>query len=125
MKNLKITIVNNNSTFEKTLNVDTEKLDLNTAFATTMQPFFKLITMQSNKQVDLFKMNKPFDFKIEFEDRIFDTSTIETCLKTKFKLNKTAKSKRRFAKNVFDVMNWSIEDYAVISQDELLTQLQD
>lgn len=124
MAKLELELRNGDTTFKRTIAVK-GRLNKSKAFGTAINDFFRLVALQSNGTVKLFKMNKPFDVIIKYGRQTIDTTKISSELKTKFKLNKTAKRKRTFAKNVWAVLEFMTADVKVMEISELVKSLEE
>ena len=119
---VKILIINDVTKFEYELK-DVQTDTLNKVLGTVLFDFFKLIDMQKAKHVNLFKLNQPFDLIIKTDKLTVDTTKINRKLKTKFKLNATAKRKRNFAKTVHALVTYSTVKVVTKTIEQLLTEL--
>ncbi len=122
MAKLVIEIRNGETSFKKNISYD-GRLNKSKAFGTALSDFFKLVDVQSKGAVKLFKMNQAFDLIVKYGNVVIDTTTIRTELKTKFKLNKTAKRQRKFAQNVWAVLDYVTTETKVVTVDELIESL--
>jgi hypothetical protein len=128
MKTIQFSIINNGTEFTKQVTVDAA--NKSKVFGTCMFDFFRLINLQAEGHVKLFKMSQTFDLRIEYNDKVIDTRSAEGIpveswnkLKTKFKLNKTAASKRRFAKRVYAVLDFATTSGEVLTMKQLEDKL--
>lgn len=102
---------------------DVQTETLNKVLGTCLYDFFKLIDMQKAKHVNLFKLNEPFDLIIKTDKITVDTTKINRSLKTKFKLNATAKRKRNFAKTVHALVTYSTAKVVVKTVEQVINEL--
>lgn len=122
MSTIRFTLSNGDTKFSRNLEIN-KRLNKDLAIGTVLSDFFDLVNLQKQQAVKLFKMNEPFDIKINYARRVIDTAKIPSQLKTKFKLNSTAASKRRFAKNVYAVLEFAMKDTTPVTVEELAAEL--
>ena len=123
MKTIEIKIKNDVTEFTRNIQTSAKELDLNKVVGTVLSDFFRLVDLQAKKRINLFNLAKPFDLVVKSDGVVIDTTKIDNKLKTKFKLNTTAKSKRAFAGTVYDVVKFASEKTRVTTCDALVEQL--
>ena len=91
---------------------------------TACKELFKLIDLQSNGTIKLFKLSQPIDIAINSGKVVLDTCNIDILLKSKLKVNKTYESKARFVGKVRDLFAYVTSEKVEITADELIKTLQ-
>ena len=130
MKTLQLEIRNGETVFNHQVSIDNSskaRITDSKVLGTAMHKLFGLVKMQSNGSVNkLFDLRQPFDLKVTYGEVSIDTYSLATELKTKFKLNSSPKRQRKFAQNVWAIINWSTEqtEFKTIDQvEQELTKL--
>jgi len=111
------TAINVNFEFSKKSNVKV-------LTGTACKELFKLIDLQSNGTIKLFKLSKPIDIAIDSGKVVLNTCEIDILLKSKLKVNRTYESKARFVNKVRDLFAYVTSEKTEITADELIETLQ-
>ncbi len=102
----------------------TKKSNVKVLTGTTCKELFKLIDLQSNGTIKLFKLSQPIDIAIDSGKVVLDTCNIDILLKSKLKVNRTYESKARFVGKVRDLFAYVTSEKVEITADELIKTLQ-
>lgn len=128
MKVIEVTFLNENkegqTVFKREIKTTVKELDKSKVFGTVLTDFFRLIDLQSKKAIKLFDLSKPFDIIVKCENMIIDTTKISSELKTKFKLNKSAKRKKAFAQIVFAVLDYATTKTKITTFEKVVNNLE-
>lgn len=111
------TAINVNFEFSKKSNVKV-------LTGTACKELFKLIDLQSNGTIKLFKLSQPIDIAIDSGKVVLNTCEIDILLKSKLKVNRTYESKARFVNKVRDLFAYVTSEKVEITADELIETLQ-
>ena len=92
---------------------------------TACNELFELVNLQKSGTIKMFKLSQPIDLTIVGDGFEIDTTKLNFELRTNLKLNSTPKSKARFAKRTFDLVNYVHRVRGIVEVEELTKILND
>lgn len=120
---MNITFKQNDTTLD--INVKGNTINANKVYGTALNELFHIVNLQSEVGAKFFKLNEPILISVTSGKFAIDSSSAHVKLQQKLKLNKTAKSKRQFAKRLVLICNEVLRAREVVNVNDLLKSLED
>jgi len=112
--------------FSNTFEVDKKETDQKLIVGTVLNELFTVESNYRNANMRLFKTSKPILFKVtNGKNEILNLGKSSKFIQDKLKFNKTAKSKRTFAKRVNLAITEMSRNVEVINQDDIFARLEE
>ena len=112
--------------FSNTFEIDKKDVNQKLIVGTVLNELFTVESNYRNANMRLFKTSKPILFKVtNGKSEILNLGKSSKFIQDKLKFNKTAKSKRTFAKRVNLAITEMTRNVEVINQDDIFAKLEE
>ena len=112
--------------FSNTFEIDKKDANTKLIVGTVLNELFTVESNYRNANMRLFKTSKPILFKVtNGKSEILNLGKSSKFIQDKLKFNKTAKSKRTFAKRINLAITEMTRNVEVINQDEIFAKLEE
>ena len=125
MKSIKVEVFNGSTKWVNTIELHSAT-GINKVLGSSINRLFEFNSRLREFNSNHFKANDSLSIVISSEGSIlFDSYVLNEELNFKLRFGNTAKSKRKFAKQLHSMLSWSCDPIKVMSLDELITSLVD
>lgn len=125
MKNVVLEVFTGNTQIKKTIQVNSN-LGFSKLLGTSINSIFEFNERLRKYNASHIKANDVVSVVISVNDKpVIDSYELNSEYGFKLKFGQSAKSKKRFAKCLYDLTEWATQDVKVIAIDELLKSFEE
>ena len=122
-KSIKIELFAGNTQITKELTINSN-VGMNKVIGTCIQSIFQFNDRLKKHGSDYIKANQEISLILSSEESVLlDSYVLNSEYGTKLKFGGSAKSKRKFATFLNDLITWAAEDITLVTLDELINSL--